>query len=84
MNRVQSAIAEARCVIALGTRVQSDPEIMTALDADGDGELSAKEIERSSASLASIDKDGNGSLTADELRPDFGRMFGGPSAAKPG
>ena len=33
MNRVQSAIAEERCVIALGTRVQSDPEIMTALDA---------------------------------------------------
>jgi Ca2+-binding EF-hand superfamily protein len=47
--------------------------VMQALDTDGDGELSAKEIENASAALRTLDKDKNGKLTADELRPNIGR-----------
>jgi EF hand len=46
--------------------------LMTALDTDGDGELSAKEIEDASAKLKTLDKDKNGKLTAEELRPAGG------------
>jgi len=51
--------------------------LMTALDTDGDGELSAKELENATASLKTLDKDKNGKLTENELRPNFER-FGGP------
>ena len=46
---------------------------MLALDTDGDGELSAKEIENATASLKTLDKDKNGKLTENELRPNFDR-----------
>ena len=49
---------------------------MLALDTDGDGELSAKEIENATASLKTLDKDKNGKLTENELRPDFDRGRG--------
>ena len=51
--------------------------LMTALDTDGDGELSEKEIANASASLKTLDTDRNGKLTEPELRPNFDR-FGGP------
>jgi Ca2+-binding EF-hand superfamily protein len=57
--------------------------IMQALDADGDGELSAKEIENATAALKTLDKDNDGKLTREELRPaPGGRGPGqGPVAA---
>jgi Ca2+-binding EF-hand superfamily protein len=42
---------------------------MQALDADGDGEISAKEIENAPAALKALDRDNDGKLTRDELRP---------------
>jgi EF hand domain-containing protein len=51
--------------------------IMQALDADGDGELSEKEIENAAVALKSLDKDKNGKVSAEELRPNFGN-FGRP------
>ena len=44
--------------------------LMTALDLDGDGEISASEIDQSSKSLKKLDKNGDGKLTEDELRPN--------------
>jgi hypothetical protein len=45
---------------------------MTALDADGNGEISADELQRASAALSTLDKNRNGEITETELMPDFG------------
>lgn len=62
--------------------------LMVALDADGDGALSASEIENASKALAKLDKDGDGELSQVELRPDpasMGREGGGrPGGPMPG
>jgi Ca2+-binding EF-hand superfamily protein len=42
---------------------------MQALDIDGDGELSSKEIENATAALKTLDKDKDGKLTGEELHP---------------
>ncbi|MBT7982557.1 MAG: hypothetical protein HN584_08315 [Akkermansiaceae bacterium] len=53
------------------------PELR-ALDINGDGSISSKEIEEASESLLSLDKNRDGIITGNELRPDrFGR---GPRA----
>ena len=44
--------------------------IMTALDSDGNGELSATEIENASKAILKLDKNGDGIINAEELRPD--------------
>jgi predicted O-methyltransferase YrrM len=51
--------------------------VMTALDANGDGELSAEEIANASQALKKLDKNGDGKLSREELRPQFGPA-GGP------
>ena len=43
--------------------------ITQALDTDGDGELSATEIENATAALKTLDKDKDGKLSSEELRP---------------
>jgi Ca2+-binding EF-hand superfamily protein len=48
-----------------------------ALDADGDHQLSAKEIENAVAALKTLDKNEDGKLGEDELRPRFGGRPGG-------
>jgi len=59
------------------------PPVMAAVDADGNGELSAQEIAAASQALKKLDKDGNGSLSRAELRPQFGGR-GGPGRPGPG
>jgi len=55
--------------------------IMQALDPDGDGNLSEKEIKKAVAAIKTLDKDKSGTVTADELMPNFG---GGPGGFGPG
>lgn len=52
------------------------PPVEVALDADGDGTISATEIANAAAALAKLDKNNDGQLTVDELRPP--RPKGGP------
>ncbi|MBI2479857.1 MAG: hypothetical protein HYV60_14855 [Planctomycetia bacterium] len=49
-----------------------------ALDADGDHQLSAQEIENAVAALKTLDRNEDGKLSDDELRPRFGGRPGGP------
>lgn len=49
--------------------------LMTALDADGDGKISADEINNATAALKKLDRNKDGLLDQTELRPEFG---GGP------
>ena len=58
------------------------PPVMAALDADTNGEISAKEIENAAKALAALDKNKDGKLTEDELRPEMGR--GGEGRGGPG
>jgi Ca2+-binding EF-hand superfamily protein len=50
-----------------------------ALDADGDGEISASEIDGAVAALKKLDKNSDGKLTMDELMPEGMPGFGGPA-----
>jgi hypothetical protein len=52
--------------------------LMIALDRDGDGTLSAREIADAPKALKALDKDGDGTLTRGELRPP------GPPGMGPG
>jgi hypothetical protein len=45
------------------------PPLLTALDADEDGELSAEEIDESPESLAKLDTNEDGEITPRELKP---------------
>lgn len=57
--------------------------LMQALDADGDGELSEKEIENATTALKSLDKNKDGKLAGEEIRPAFGGGPGGPGGGRP-
>ena len=57
--------------------------LVVALDADGDGELSPKEIDNAVAALRALDKNKDGKLTRDEYLPaGRGAAPGGPTAAE--
>lgn len=61
--------------------------LFKALDADGDGQLSATEIENASKSLLKLDKNGDGVVSTEEMRPDPSQMpmFAGPNGpGRPG
>ena len=60
-----------------GPRMMQMLPVLRALDADGDGKISAEEISNASVALRSIDNNGDGQLTMDELRPS-GRPGVGP------
>jgi len=44
--------------------------VLAALDANHDGEISAREIDGADAALKTLDANGDGKLTEDEVRPD--------------
>lgn len=81
---ISSAAAQER-----GRRGSRDsmrvPPIMQALDADGDGEMSADEIAGATAALLSLDTDGDGNLTTSEMNAGErrGRGPGGPGRGRP-
>jgi len=56
------------------------PPIVAALDADGDGIISAAEIANAPAALKTLDRNGDGQLSGDELFP---RPPGGPDGGRP-
>ena len=64
-----------------GVQAQEGPppfdRIAQALDADRDGELSAKEIENAPRVLQTLDRNKDGELTPDEIRPRFPEGPGG-------
>lgn len=43
--------------------------VLSALDIDGDGELSADELDSAPASLKKVDRNGDGEISRDEMRP---------------
>ena len=55
--------------------------VMTALDSDGNGEISPEEIKGAVAALKKLDKNKDGKLTEDELRPNFGGRGGSQGGA---
>jgi hypothetical protein len=63
------------------------PPIVAALDANGDGVISADEIANAPAALLKLDKNGDGQLTMDELmgpRPPRGEGGPGPDGSGDG
>lgn len=52
--------------------------IFDAIDKDGDGVISAQELEGAVAALKALDKDGDGKITREEVRPQFGNRGGQP------
>jgi len=60
--------------------------VMTALDANGDGELAAEELAAASQALSKLDKNGDGKLAREEIMPAFGGRggAGGPPGRGPG
>jgi len=61
--------------------------LMTALDADKDGEISADEIKNASDALKQLDKNNDGKVSGEEARPrfgPFGRRDRRPGGGRPG
>jgi predicted O-methyltransferase YrrM len=57
--------------------------LLTALDTDRDGEISAAEIDAAAAALKKLDQNNDGKLSGDEIGPRPGR-FGGRGMGGPG
>ena len=52
--------------------------VLAALDADGNKEISAEELNGSATALGKLDKNQDGKLVEEEIRPSFGGRGGGP------
>ena len=50
--------------------------VYKALDADGNGEISAEEIKNAAVALKALDKDGDGKLSREEISPAWGGRGG--------
>jgi hypothetical protein len=51
----------------IGNEPRPKPPLLQALDSNGDGVLSAQEIEAAATALRTLDKNGDGQLTRDEI-----------------
>lgn len=60
------------------------PPFLRALDANGDGELSAAEIDNAPKALRSLDRNGDGRLTREEMGIPFGPPRDGVPGGGPG
>ena len=58
--------------------------VMTALDANQDGEISAAEVENAAAALKKLDRNSDGKLSQEELRPQFAGRGGPGGPGGPG
>jgi hypothetical protein len=58
-----------------GDQRPSNP-IVSALDKNGDGEISESELKNAAKALATLDKNRDGQITLDEVRPQFTRPSG--------
>ncbi|MGY8770694.1 MAG: hypothetical protein ACKVH8_19970 [Pirellulales bacterium] len=58
--------------------------LMSALDANHDGDISAEEIKNATKALKSLDKNKDGKLSPEEYRPQRGPGAGGPGRGGPG
>jgi len=58
--------------------------LLRALDINGDGSISAEELEEASESLLSLDKNKDGVISGNELRPDRSGRGRGPLNANEG
>ncbi|TWU59266.1 EF hand [Rubripirellula tenax] len=72
-----------------GSGAQQMPPLLRIFDADGDGELSSKEIDAAASALRKLDQNRDGRLTAEEFRPtgqpdSQGEGRGGPRGAMQG
>jgi Ca2+-binding EF-hand superfamily protein len=72
-----TALAQASRQMKLPPRPNRFDLAMSALDANGDGELSAAEIDAAPKALLALDKNGDGQITNDEVTPPPGRGPGG-------
>ena len=66
-------LAEASRQMKLPPRPNRFDLALIALDTNGDGEISAAEIEAAAKSLLTLDKNGDGQITNDEVTPPQGR-----------
>lgn len=60
-----------------GSNNQQTPPLLRVFDVDGDGQLSASEIDNAASALRKLDSDRNGRLSAEELRPGGQSNAGG-------
>jgi hypothetical protein len=67
--RIDPSAHSTDVVAQLHERFMSSHPVLTALDADHDGEISAWEIEHAAALLKTLDLNRDGCLTADEVIP---------------
>lgn len=70
-----------------GRRGPPPSPLFEALDRNGDGELSADELDEAVAGLLTLDRDGDRNLSMNELQPERGGRrggFGGPGFGGPG
>ena len=52
--------------------------MFAAIDADGDGVITSRELRRAAAAIKSLDADGDGNITLEEASPQRGPGRGGP------
>ena len=55
---------------------QQTPPLLRVFDADGDGEISSKEIDAAAAALRKLDRNSDGKVTFEEFRPNAGQGQG--------